>query len=193
CAWHLYSQAGFSYACISLQYEFGVDVNLLLFLLWLAAGGRQLSVEDIKELDEAVRPWRELTIIPIREVRRGLKGVRTLVEAGKQKAFRTRIKAIELEAESLQQEALYSRSLSSPLGREAETTAAAHANIAAYAQSLGAGFRRAAVDCLLAAFAAIKHDNFALRCPYWNRLSPRGKSHWIRRLMGRAWPKLPHG
>jgi len=160
---HFYRQAGVADACIALQDECGVDVNLLLFLLWLAAGGRQLSVEDIKELDEAVRPWRELTIIPIREVRRGLKGVRTLVEAGKQEAFRTRIKAIELEAESLQQEALYSRSLSSPLGREAETTAAAHANIAAYAQSLAAGFPKAAVDCLLTAFAAIKHDNFALR------------------------------
>lgn len=157
-----YRQDGVADACIALQDHCGVDVNLLLFLLWLAIGGRQLSVEAIKELDEAVRPWRELTIIPIREVRRGLKGVRTLVEAGKQEALRTEIKAIELEAERLQQEALYSRSLSSLLGREAET-AAARANIAAYEQTLTAAFPKPAVHCLLAAFAAIKHDNFAPR------------------------------
>src|SRR5262249_11217638 len=160
---HFYRQAGVADACIALQDECGVDVNLLLFLLWLAAGGRQLSVEDIKELDEAVRPWRELTIIPIREVRRGLKGVRTLVEAGKQETLRTKIKAIELEAERLQQEALYNRSLSSPLGREAEMTAAARANIAAYEQTLTAAFPKAAVDCLQTAFTAIKHDKFVLR------------------------------
>jgi len=160
---HFYRQAGVADACIALQDDYGVDVNLLLFLLWLATGGRQLSVEDIKELDEAVRPWRELTIIPIREVRRGLKGVRTLVETGKQEALRTEIKAIELEAERLQHEALYSRSLSPLLGREAETAAAARANIAAYEQTLTAAFPKPAVYCLLAAFAAIKHDNFAPR------------------------------
>ena len=69
----------------------------------------------------------------------------------------------ELEAERLQQEALYSRSLSPLLGREAETAAAARANIAAYEQTLTAAFPKPAVHCLLAAFAAIKHDNFAPR------------------------------
>ena len=109
---NFYRQAGVAEACIALQDECGVDVNLMLFLLWLAASGWQLSVENIKELDEAVRGWRDLTIIPIRETRRKLKGAPTLVEAGRQEAFRTKIKAIELEAERLQQEALYARSRS---------------------------------------------------------------------------------
>src|SRR5262249_441056 len=75
--------------------------------------------ENINELDQAVRTWRDLTIIPIREVRRKLKGAPTLVEAGRQEAFRTKIKAIELEAERLQQEALYARSRSGPPASEA--------------------------------------------------------------------------
>jgi uncharacterized protein (TIGR02444 family) len=93
-----YRQAGVAEACITLQDECGVDVNLMLFLLWLASGGRQLSAAHVKELDDAVRTWRELTIIPIRDVGRHLKGAPTLVEAGKQEALRTKIKAIELSA-----------------------------------------------------------------------------------------------
>ena len=103
---NFYRQPGVAEACITLQDDCGVDVNLMLFLLWLAASGRQLSAEHIKQLDQAVRGWRELTIIPIRETRRKLKGAPTLVAADKQEALRTKIKTIELEAERLQQEAL---------------------------------------------------------------------------------------
>jgi uncharacterized protein (TIGR02444 family) len=45
---NFYRQAGVAEACIALQDDFGVDVNLMLFLLWLAANGRQLSVDNIK-------------------------------------------------------------------------------------------------------------------------------------------------
>jgi uncharacterized protein (TIGR02444 family) len=86
---HFYRQAGVADACIALQDDCGVDVNLLLFLLWLAAGGRQLSATNVQELDDAVRGWRTLTIVPIRDVRRQLKGAPTLVESGKQEAFRS--------------------------------------------------------------------------------------------------------
>jgi len=156
-----YRQAGVAEACIALQDDCGVDVNLMLFLLWLAASGRQLSAENITELDQAVRSWRDLTIIPIREVRRKLKGAPTLVEAGKQEAFRTKIKAIELEAERLQQEALYARSRSAPRGSEARPPGAARANLAAYERLLGARFPKPAVDGLLSAFDAIEFEDFA--------------------------------
>jgi uncharacterized protein (TIGR02444 family) len=156
---NFYRQAGIAEACIALQDDCGVDVNLMLFLLWLAAGGRQLSMDNIKELDAAVRDWRKLTIIPIRDIRRKLKAAPTIVEAGEQEAFRTRIKALELEAERLQQEALYRRSGSAPRGSE-EPPAAARANLAAYERVLGARFPKAAVDCLVSTFEAIKFFNF---------------------------------
>ena len=53
-----------------------MDVNLLLFLLWLADDGQLLSADEVRKLDDKVRDWRNLTIIPIREARRRLKGAR---------------------------------------------------------------------------------------------------------------------
>jgi len=160
---HFYRQAGVAEACIALQDECGVDVNLLLFLLWLAAGRRQLSAANVKDLDAAVRDWRQLTIVPIRDVRRKLKDGATQIEANKQESFRTKIKAIELEAERLQQEALYSRSRSAPLGGEAAPTVAARANLAAYEQVLAVRFPKAALDRLVSAFDAVKFDEFVAR------------------------------
>ena len=157
---NFYRQAGVAEACIALQDDCGVDVNLMLFLFWLAASGRQLSIDNVKELDEAVRGWRELTIIPVRNVRRALKGAPTLVETGRQEAFRTKIKGLELDAERLQQEALYARSRSLPRGSEAAAPAAARANLAAYEGVLGTSFAKAAVDRLLSAFAAVKFQDF---------------------------------
>ena len=158
---HFYRQAGVSDACIALQDDCGVDVNLLLFLFWLAVGKRQLSSADVKPLDETVRGWRDLTIVPIRNTRRKLKGAATIVESQRQEAFRTKIKAIELEAERLQQEALYGLTRSGPLGSEAAPRQAARTNIAAYERALGVSFPRQAVEILVGAFDAVPHGDFS--------------------------------
>jgi hypothetical protein len=117
-------------------------------------------MDDIKELDAAVRGWRELTIIPIRDARRKLKGAPTILESGKQEAFRTKIKALELEAERLQQEALYA-SRPRLLGSAAHPTDAARANLGAYERVLDARFAKTAVNRLLSAFAVVKFEDFA--------------------------------
>jgi uncharacterized protein (TIGR02444 family) len=148
-----YRQSGVSEACIALQDGCGVDVNLLLFLFWLASDDRQLTADDVRLLDDNVRDWRNLTIVPIRDVRRKLKGAATLVAPAKQEAFRTKVKAIELDAERLQQEALYEFTRSGPLGKVAPRPGAAQANVAAYEHVLGASFPKDAVAMLLAAFA----------------------------------------
>ncbi len=160
---HFYRQAGVSDACIALQDECGVDVNLLLFLLWLAAGRRQLSTDEVNRLDDKVRDWRELTIVPIRDARRKLKGAATLVDPARQEAFRTKVKAIELDAERLQQEALYGFTQSGPLGTEAAPSAAARANVAAYERVSGARFPKRAVATVFGAFDGIDHTAFAGR------------------------------
>jgi uncharacterized protein (TIGR02444 family) len=154
---HFYRQAGVSDACIALQDGCGVDVNLLLFLFWLADSGRLLNSDEVKNLDDSVRDWRNLTIIPIRDARRKLKGVRTLVDPGTQEAFRNRVKAVELEAERLQQEGLYAFTQSGPLGRRAAPGDAARANISAYARLMGASFPTNAVAILVSAFDSIEH------------------------------------
>jgi uncharacterized protein (TIGR02444 family) len=154
---HFYRQAGVSDACIGLQDDCGVDVNLLLFLFWLASDGRRLTADEVKELDDNVRAWRELTIIPIRDTRRKLKGAATLVEPGKQEAFRNKVKAIELDAERLQQEALYEFTRSGPLGTEALPRDAARANVGACERAMGKSFPKTAVDVLVGGFDAIAH------------------------------------
>jgi uncharacterized protein (TIGR02444 family) len=158
---HFYRQAGVAEACIALQDESGVDVNLLLFLLWLAAGGRRLTADEVRGLDDRVRSWRELTIIPLRALRRELKGRPTVVEAGKQEAFRSRVKAAELEAERLQQEALYALAIPKPPGASALPAEAGRANVAAYEHVLARRFPPPAVATLLGAFDGIDRRAFA--------------------------------
>jgi uncharacterized protein (TIGR02444 family) len=156
---HFYRQPGVSDACIALQDDCGVDVNLLLFLLWLAGDGQLLSADEVQRLDDRVRDWRNLTIIPIRNARRKLKAAETLVEPGKQEVFRNKVKAVELEAERLQQEALYAFTQSGPLGKHAEPSAAAQSNVSAYERIMNMTFPRNALDVLLGAFDSLEHDH----------------------------------
>ncbi len=147
-----YGRSGVSDACIALQDGCGIDVNLLLYLFWLASEGRQVAAEDVKMLDDKVRSWRELTIIPIRDVRRKLKGAVTFIDPAKQEALRDKVKVAELEAERLQQEGLYAVTQSQPLGKAAAPAAAARGNVAAYEAAIGKTFSKSAVDVLIAGF-----------------------------------------
>ena len=152
-----YRLPGVAEACIRLQEEAGCDVNLLLFLLWHGAQGRRLSAAEVERLEQKIAGWRNLTVIPLRAVRRALKSPPGLVEAGAAEAFRTRIKAVELEAERLQQEAMYELIRVALLGESAPSAAeAARANVAAYGKICRAAFADAAVDTLLAAVGKSK-------------------------------------
>jgi uncharacterized protein (TIGR02444 family) len=148
-----YRQPGVADACIALQEGSGVDVNLLLFLLWHAAQQRALSQADVAALDAKIAPWREATVIPLRAVRRALKAPPALVASGAAEAYRTRIKAVELEAERLQQEAMYELARPLLLGSAAASAAdAARANVAAYERVLSVVFHQPAVETILTAF-----------------------------------------
>src|SRR5688572_15778767 len=109
--WHFslafYRAPGVADACIRLQDECGVDVNLLFFLLWHAALKRRFAVADVEAADNTIRTWRTTAVVPLRNVRRALKNAPGLTDAGAVEAFRTKVKGLELEAERLQQEALY--------------------------------------------------------------------------------------
>jgi uncharacterized protein (TIGR02444 family) len=155
-----YKQTGVSDACIALQDQCGVDVNLLLFLFWLASERQTLSADEVQKLDATIKSWRELTIVPIRDVRRKLKGAKTFVDPARQEAFRDKVKAVELGAEQLQQEALYAFTQSGPLGKPAEPPAAARGNIAAFASAMGTSFPKAAVDLLVGAFDGLARTDF---------------------------------
>jgi uncharacterized protein (TIGR02444 family) len=151
-----YRQPKVADACIALQEEAGVDVNLLLFLLWHAAQKRAFTPTDVAALEAKIGPWREATVVPLRAVRRALKSPPALVEASTAEAFRTRIKAVELEAERLQQEAMYALAQPALLGRTAQSSVeAARANVAAYETMCAVAFPKSAVETVLAAFTTL--------------------------------------
>jgi uncharacterized protein (TIGR02444 family) len=147
-----YRRTGIADAAIALQDECGIDVNLLLFLLWLAAEGRLLSAAEVKQLDDEISAWRDLAIVPLRGLRRELKAMPGRIDGAAQEAFRSKIKAAELEAERLEQNALYAFAQAAPLGGAAAPAAAARANVVAYEEVMGASFPKPAVALLLATF-----------------------------------------
>jgi uncharacterized protein (TIGR02444 family) len=152
-----YRQPQVADACITLQEEAGIDVNLLLFLLWHATLGRQLSETEVAALEVRVGPWRQMTVVPLRAVRRALKSAPALIAGPTAEAFRTKIKGVELEAERLQQEAMYELARSAPLGRAVASPAeAARANIAAYQSFCRTTYSEPVVATLLAALAALE-------------------------------------
>jgi uncharacterized protein (TIGR02444 family) len=155
----LYRASGVGDACIALQEESGVDVNLLLFLLWQAMQQRTLTAADIEALDQTIGGWRDTAVIPLRNLRRALKSSPGLVAPNTAEAFRTRIKAVELEAERLQQEAMYALAATMPPARDATSPVeAARCNVAAYQTMRAVAFPKAAVDTVLTAFATLEGE-----------------------------------
>jgi uncharacterized protein (TIGR02444 family) len=143
-------------ACITLQDEAGVDVNVLLFLLWSASLKRTLPQATIADLDARIGEWRDAAVIPLRTLRRALKVPPPVVAARSAEAFRTRIKALELEAERLQQQTMYELAPSLPFEDAPSSVAAARANIAAYAAIRPTALPQAAVETMLTAFARMQ-------------------------------------
>ena len=148
-----YGMPGVAAACIELQDQAKVDVNILFFLLWNATQGRTYKKADVAEVERLIGAWRDMTVVPIRNVRRALKSPPAVMTPEAAEGFRTRIKAVELEAERLQQEALYELAQSSRLGQPAASPAkAAQTSIDAYQGVIGP-FPPGPLATVLSAFA----------------------------------------
>ena len=148
-----YAVPGVAEACIALQDQAGVDVNILFYLLWNATQGRAFNAADVTEIEHRIGPWRDIAVVPIRNIRRALKSPPPVVELAAAEALRTRIKAVELEAERLQQEALYALAQTSRLGRPAPSKAeAARTSVDGYQGVIGP-FPPGPLDTVLSAFA----------------------------------------
>jgi uncharacterized protein (TIGR02444 family) len=149
-----YRQPGVADACIALQDGCGVDVNMLLFLLWLGTTRRRVPLAATQEVWAKAAPWRDDVVVPLRTLRRRLKDGSSLVERSAAELFRTRIKAIELESERLQQESMFALAAGLETENASSVEAAARANVAAYEQTLGRSFAPDAVNVLVAALPA---------------------------------------
>ncbi|HLJ01762.1 MAG TPA: TIGR02444 family protein [Bradyrhizobium sp.] len=103
----IYARPGVAPACLTLQNEAGVDVMLLLMASFAAVRLRiLLSQDEIAALDEACRPWRERIVWPLRTIRSELKMGPKPAPNGDTEQFRSKVKAVELAAEKLQNQLL---------------------------------------------------------------------------------------
>jgi uncharacterized protein (TIGR02444 family) len=148
-----YGAPGVAPAFLTLQEDTGADVNLLLFLFFLAAAKRAIAAADIARLDAAIAAWRSEIVVPLRAVRRRLKTDTGAIAAPRAELLRQSVKRLELEAERLEQEALEQQDALSAARLCASEIAAAEANLAAYAECFGA-LPEAPVRVLLAGFEA---------------------------------------
>lgn len=141
-------------ACLALQDEGGADVNVVLFLLYLADCGRHLDAEAVATLDAGVRPWRDAVVRPLREVRRQLRADLGPLATATTRALRDRIKGAELAAEKLQQHALAALCPPQSAGRPASSPGEAAADhLARYAALCPAPWPEEALHALIDAWA----------------------------------------
>jgi uncharacterized protein (TIGR02444 family) len=128
-----YALPGVADACLELQERNGADVNVLLFLLYLARARRLLAPADVARIDSLASPWREAVVVPLRSVRRALKVPVGAFEPAATARLRGEVKRIELAAERLQQETLERLTpAGTPDGARMDPAACARAHLAAY-------------------------------------------------------------
>jgi uncharacterized protein (TIGR02444 family) len=100
----VYAAPGVADECIAVQDRYDIDVNVLLFCAWLGWSRRiGLTPKDIGAIDAVVRTWHENSVKPLRSVRQFTKGM----PEDEVRRLRARVKAIELDAERIEQGMLY--------------------------------------------------------------------------------------
>lgn len=97
----LYAQDGVKSLLLTLQDDYGADVNLLLCCCWLGSLQQELTAEQCSLLVKVSASWRAECVMPLRSVRRFLKAQSECDD------FREQVKSLELEAERKQQALLY--------------------------------------------------------------------------------------
>ncbi len=110
----LYGRPGVEAGCLALQERHDLDVNLLLFALWLADCGVVFDAPMLERAKATVASWHAETTGPLRAVRRQLRHRIETADpddiAGRWPdqvtAFRRKILQLELDSEHLAQLAL---------------------------------------------------------------------------------------
>ena len=98
-----YKRAGVEATCLTLQDEFNLNVNFLLYCCWLAAGSIKISDAELLQQVKDLRYWDHEVVLPLRQARRALGKLR-IKEA---QALEKQVSACELEAEEVFQDEIY--------------------------------------------------------------------------------------
>jgi len=135
----VYPRPGVSDALIALQDREGLNVNALLFVIWLACRNSRLTRDGADEIERLNGEWASTIVAPVRTVRRLLKSS-TLIAEDKKSDIRKRIQAIELELEEMHCALLEERAAPDRADEETEPEARselASDNLRQYFASLG--------------------------------------------------------
>ncbi len=151
----LYGVPEFGPAGIALQDSAGADVDVLLFLCFLADRSRVAGRDDVARMDASIKAWRENVVKPVRALRRQLKDGIAPVALALSDPIRNVVKNVELDAERVQLETLEREfPVESMRVWTLDRQACARTNVSAYAAFLG-GFPEQPVATLLAAFTKL--------------------------------------
>jgi uncharacterized protein (TIGR02444 family) len=101
----LYAQPNVREQCLALQQACAIDVNVLLFCGWLGLSKNvRLEADDLAGIQGVITDWHRSAVKPLRSVRQYLK----VSDVGGASELREQVKAIELEAERVEQALLFS-------------------------------------------------------------------------------------
>ena len=100
----VHGREGVGEACLALQRDFGLDVNLLFFCCWAGAcRGEPLGRADVSAAVASVAGWQEEVVGPVWRARWRLKGGFPGFPAERTEALRKALIAAELDAEHAEQ------------------------------------------------------------------------------------------
>lgn len=136
----VYRRPGVAAACLALQDECGLDVNLLLFCLFQARRGRALNAADLRRAMRRAAPIQAGIIAPLREARRALKrqaGLADRALAAAASRLRRALLRHELAAEHFEQAVLSGLRVRESGRQQPVPAALARGNLARYCAAAG--------------------------------------------------------
>ena len=98
-----YKRAGVESTCLTLQDEFNLNVNFLLYCCWLATQSIKSSDVELMQQVKQLRYWDQEVILPLRHSRRALGKLR----AEEAQALKKKVAVSEMEAEEVFQDEIY--------------------------------------------------------------------------------------
>ncbi len=106
-----YRTPGVPDACLSLQNDFGADVNMVLYCCWIGAHVGEFGRELFTEACQFSAQWADQVVVPLRSARTWMKHSGCELEpvpTDACMALREKIKSTEFASEKLQQQVLES-------------------------------------------------------------------------------------
>jgi uncharacterized protein (TIGR02444 family) len=109
----VYAAPGVAQACLSLQDQHNLDVNLVLLCAWHGSHHGRIAPATFLDMHSFADAWSQNVIKPLRSVRVWMKGRESLVtnsegDPGSFDSLRNSIKSTELHGEKIQQQQLES-------------------------------------------------------------------------------------